>query len=156
MKLFNKLRPRDINIETAIAKQEGDLTFFMFNDPALNTCNEELSKSRNSNIYHIVQKINVKTKTFENVLLHYLPKEQTIDFLSIDVEGLDMEVLESNDWDLFRPKCILVEQSNSDIDKIKKNKVYIFMHDHKYELFAKTFNTLIFKDYSFVVRNVST
>jgi hypothetical protein len=32
-----------------------------------------------------------------------LEQEQAIDFLSIDVEDLDLDVLKSNNWQLFRP-----------------------------------------------------
>jgi hypothetical protein len=33
----------------------------------------------------------------------------SIDFLSVDTEGFDMEVLKSNDWNKFRPKAIVLE-----------------------------------------------
>jgi hypothetical protein len=36
-------------------------------------------------------------------------KDSHCDLLSIDVEGNNFEVLEGNDWDLFRPTCIIIE-----------------------------------------------
>src|SRR5688500_4139273 len=36
MKLFNRLRPRDINLELAISKKSEELTYYLFNTPQLN------------------------------------------------------------------------------------------------------------------------
>jgi hypothetical protein len=38
----------------------------------------------------------------------YVPPGQEIDFLSVDVEGLDYDVLLSNNWQKYRPKVIVV------------------------------------------------
>ena len=69
-----------------------------------------------------------------------------IDFLSIDVEGLDLEVLKSNDWLKFRPSWVLVEQLNlGDIENMDF-EIHHYMKSLDYILFAKTFNTLFYKD----------
>jgi FkbM family methyltransferase len=146
MKLFQKFRPRDINIEAAIAKEQKQITFFMFDDPALNTFDESSIKIINSGTYQIINKIKLTTQKLSNLLSINLPKSQKIDFLSIDVEGLDLEVLESNDWSLFRPKCVLIEQRNLDITNLQDSHVYQFLDRCKYKFIAKTFNTLIFQD----------
>jgi hypothetical protein len=36
-------------------------------------------------------------------------KNKKIDILSIDVEGWDMDVLESNNWNKYKPNYIIVE-----------------------------------------------
>ena len=41
----------------------------------------------------------MRTRTLENILDEYLPEGQLIDFLTIDVEGMDFEVLKSNNWE---------------------------------------------------------
>ena len=66
--------------------------------------------------------------------------------MSIDVEGHEMEVLQSNNWELFRPKYILIELLNSDLDSIKADSTYQFLTKIGYKIFAKTFNTYFFVD----------
>ena len=47
--------------------------------------------------------------TLEDILDNYLPKNQEINFLTIDVEGLDFDVLKSNNFEKYKPKMILIE-----------------------------------------------
>ncbi len=48
MKLFNTKRPRDINIEIPISSKEETLTYYQFNEPALNGFSKEISESRDA------------------------------------------------------------------------------------------------------------
>jgi len=144
MNQFNKIRPHDVNVEAAIAREKKDITFFMFDEPALNSFDEELSQSRNNTVYKIIEKKIISTKTLAEILSEYLPPDQSIDFISIDVEGLDLEVLESNDWERFKPYCVLVECYLDSLDGIEKNNVYKYLQKRNYKLFAKTANTFIF------------
>jgi FkbM family methyltransferase len=148
MQEFKKLRPRDTNIECAIAKEQKELTFFMFNEPALNSFDKELSlhRSETSN-YVIIEEKKIQTKTLEEILMQFLPDGKKIDFLSVDVEGFDLEVLQSNNWNRFKPTYILVEclDQNDGIEGILQNDVYKYLIAQGYVFFAKTFNTVIFK-----------
>lgn len=119
MKLFKRIRPRDYNLEIGISSQEGELTYFVFDEPALNSFNKELSLQRvRDTKYNLTKEITVNTDRLGSILAKYLNNKE-IDFMSIDVEGHEMEVLQSNDWDLYRPKYLLVELLNSDLDSIK-------------------------------------
>ncbi|MCL0077893.1 FkbM family methyltransferase [Peptococcaceae bacterium] len=145
-KLFDKERPRDINIEIGVSLQKGEMTYYMFNEPALNSFNEKLSLERiNTTNYKLLEKKKVKVDTLKAILKNYLPQKTQIDFMSIDVEGLDMEVLKSNDWEIFRPKYLLIESLNSDMSKIAECPIYQFLSSVGYKPFAKTFNTYIYK-----------
>jgi len=64
--------------------------------------------------------------------------------MSIDVEGLDIEVLKSNDWERFRPKVLLVELINSALSKITDNPIYIYMLEQRYYIFGKSVQTVFF------------
>jgi len=145
MDLFNAIRPNDINIEAAIASERREMTYFMFDDPALNSFDEELSRSRDKTAYHIIGRKEILTRTLAEVLEEHLAPNQEIDFLSIDVEGLDLEVLESNDWGKYRPYCILVECAGHSLEGIEKNQAYRYLKEKNYDLFAKTVNTFIFR-----------
>jgi FkbM family methyltransferase len=145
-KLFNKMRPRDINIEKAVSNTFETLTYYIFNEPALNGFSKDLSQIREEETeYRIIKKIQLQTTTLAAILDKHLPKNQPIDFLSIDVEGLDLKTLLSNNWETYRPSVILVEVLNSSIEKIQNNEEYSFLKKHGYFIFAKSVNTFIFK-----------
>lgn len=150
MKRFNQIRPRDINLEVAIANEEKEMTFYMFDDPALNTFSKELAETRIKNtVYQLIEQKYLKTNKLGELLDTYLPEHQNIDFMSIDVEGLDLETLESNHWDKYIPKVILLEQSNFDFESKQDNQVLNYLSKKGYKFIAKTFNTLFFSHFSF-------
>ena len=68
-----------------------------------------------------------------------------IDFLSVDVEGLDLQVLESNDWDKYRPRVVLAEVLGASLNTIKQDPVYKYLTNQGYILFSKLIHTCIFK-----------
>lgn len=76
------------------------------------------------------ESINIKCNILANIL-----KENNlfdVDFMTVDCEGLDMEVLDSNDWNIFRPKLICIEHS---MDKIALSN---FMHSKNYTKIYET------------------
>jgi len=148
MKIFERIRKRDINLEIAISEKKEELTYYIFNEKALNTFSGELAKSRTkANKQYLVESEKViKTKKLADVLDKYLPTETEIDFLTIDAEGLDLEVLKSNNWEKYVPKIILVELLNViNFDELKNNEISNYLHLRGYEFFAKTFNTVFFR-----------
>ena len=137
MKLFNKLRPRDINLEVGIGKKDEIIDFYVFNDPALNTFSKELAEKTNNskNEFFLKKVVKVKVKRLETVLKNYL-SENEIDVLNIDVEGLDLDVLESNDWSKYRPKFVLVEILDYVFDDLAKSPVVKFMREKEYIIYG--------------------
>jgi FkbM family methyltransferase len=105
MKPFQKHRSRDINLEVPINSTSTEIDFYIFNDPALNGFSKELSLKRDSEseIFKIEKTLKLKTYRLDEILNKHLPKNQPIDFMSVDVEGLDLEVLKSNNWEKYRP-----------------------------------------------------
>lgn len=62
--------------------------------------------------------------TLEKICDIYV-KDKQIDILSIDVEGLDMAVLESNNWEKYRPTYIIVETvENSKDGWMKQSEIF--------------------------------
>ncbi|QNM88290.1 FkbM family methyltransferase [Aliarcobacter cryaerophilus] len=145
MKLFNELRESDINLEFAVSDKQETLTYYMFNEPALNSFDKELSLKRNLlEHYSILGTKNINTITLENILDKYLPKNQDIDFLSIDVEGFDFQVLKSNNWEKYKPKVVLIEILAKDIENMLNSEVYIYMKKLNYIYYAKSVHTHFF------------
>tara|TARA_R100001039_G_scaffold39226_2_gene46301 strand:+ start:18175 stop:18882 length:708 start_codon:yes stop_codon:yes gene_type:complete len=144
--LFNSLRRRDINLNIGISCQSKKLDYYMFDEPALNTfdvnvLNDRLSQTR----YKHIKTISVEVEPLSDIFDKYL-NGQRIDFLSIDVEGFDLDVLKSNDWEKYRPSWVLTEQLNlSNIESLDF-EIHEYMKSINYVLFAKTFNTLFYKE----------
>ncbi len=144
MELFNKLRPRDINIEKAVADKKERLTYYMFNVPALNSFSKELSLERNGvGNYRIISEQKIETSTLEEILDTYLPNGQAIDFLAIDVEGLDYKVLRSNNWGKYRPKVIVIEAGQLTCEEALADEISNCLKAKGYYLIAKTLDNLI-------------
>ncbi len=145
MRLFDKIRPRDINIEIPISDKKQKLKYYMFIEPALNSFSKELAEKKEGKGNKIISIKEMETSTLEEILEKHLPYGQEIDFLSIDVEGLDLQVLKSNNWRLFRPKFVLIEILGSSIKDIANSKEYKYLSGFEYDIFAKTVNTVIFR-----------
>ncbi len=82
----------------------------------------------------------------EEILDQYMPKDKKIDFLSIDVEGLDFAVLKSNNWNKYAPELILIEICGSTLDELLNNEVTLCLRQFGYTIYAKCVNTIIFKN----------
>jgi len=146
IQLFNKFRPRDINLELPIGLDGKNLTYHIFKETAYNTFDEELAHSRSTvNKCKIINTISLKTFTLAEILKDHLPAGQNIDFLSIDVEGLDLEALKSNDWELYHPNLILVEILKHHLENIHDSNIHKYLLNKGYKLFAKTINTFFFE-----------
>lgn len=146
IKAFNFFRKSDINLNIGISEEKAKLLFYCFNEPALNGFSREISEERdgNASTYRIIKRIEVETYPLAFVLDNYLPPNQKIDFLSIDVEGLDLIVLKSNNWQKYRPSYILVED-RIDFANLANSEVYSFLKEQGYQLVGKTLRTLFFK-----------
>ena len=146
VKAFNIFRRRDINLNIGISGKRDKLLFYCFNEPALNGFSKELSEERDSTSakYKIIKQIEIETLPLADVLDKYLPEEQKIDFLTIDVEGFDLQVLQSNNWQKYKPMFILVED-RIDFNNLADSEVYKYLEEQGYQLVAKTLRTLFFK-----------
>jgi FkbM family methyltransferase len=147
LRAFRSSRPRDINLQLGVSDGAATLTYYCFDEPALNTFDPVLLKQRlETTPYKLLKTIDVSVQRLDEILKKHLPAGQAVDFLSIDVEGLDLSVLKSNEWQTFRPRCVLVEALKSSLEEAMKGNIFHFMKAQGYDLLGKTFNTLIFVD----------
>lgn len=144
---FNKERPRDINVEKPISDKKEVLCYYIFNEPAYNGFSKEISLQRDGFKNYFIEATKVlETSTLEEILDKHLPYNQTIDFLSIDVEGLDFNVLKSNNFKKYRPKVILIEVLGSKLEDIMANEISQFLKEKGYSIYAKAVNTVFFME----------
>lgn len=145
--LFDRYRPNDTNLEIGVSAAKQQLTYFIFNEPALNTFSPEKVKEYTAGAkYRVVKEQQIETWPLSAILDKYLEEDQPIDFLTIDAEGLDMEVLRSNNWVKYRPTYVLVESQPFELADVNNSALCKFMQQVGYSLFAKTYYTYFFKN----------
>lgn len=104
---FKKHRPEDTNVNVGVAKEESILTFYLFDKfSGLNTFSKEHVKKYPQ--LKVTEMMNIKVVTATTILNEYFPKVAP-DLFSIDVEGLDIEVIATIDFNKHRPKVICSE-----------------------------------------------
>ncbi|MFA6250165.1 MAG: FkbM family methyltransferase [Candidatus Shapirobacteria bacterium] len=100
-------RPNDINLNIGISKLNQTIIFYDCQTvKEWSTFSPKVYRLHRKNGANFV-KTPITVSPLKDVLAKYAVKP--IDFLKIDVEGLETAVLESNDWQKFRPAIVLVE-----------------------------------------------
>jgi len=146
MEAFKRFRPRDINVEAAVSSSRQELTYYIFNEPALNTFSADLAFRHAGGPFSIVSEVRMETMTLLELLDKHVPANTKIDLLTIDVEGLDYDVLKSNDWNRYSPEFILVECLDCrSVNETTSDPVASLLLEHHYSMVAKTMNTVFFR-----------
>ena len=138
--LFNYMRPQDLNYNCAISNKNKIVKIFYQKEfSQLSTIKSIQAKS--------VFEGNIKEKdiqafSLDEILNRDKYKNTKIDFLNIDVEGADLEVLEGLSFDKFKPELICLEIHDKEV---KKSEIYNFLINKNYELICSGIFSHIFK-----------
>lgn len=152
-KLFKKYRPGDTNLRLGIAETACEKTYYNFSYAGANTFDETFGETKASKEWNtLLSKEQLPCEPLKAVLEKYLPLNTDIDLLDVDVEGLDLEVLKSNDWQRFRPKVILVEDK-----EFRKNPgqsdVFLFLVKQGYKFYSYMDITIVMTEENFKRNN---
>jgi FkbM family methyltransferase len=113
-KLLCEDRPRDINLNIGVSNKLEELEFREYPGGGLSTFSEKMKSEYNADK-------SMATISHEDYIVKVLPlkeilaknaKNEHIHFCKIDVEGLEYEVLEGNDWKKFRPELLCIEANH--------------------------------------------
>lgn len=143
IKTFNRKRKKDINLQIGVSDKNTKMNLRIFGNQGLSTFSEEMkknySKQREANSYDFdytkegtsnFKDVEVSVKTLKTIFTEKNVKH--IDFMKIDVEGFEYEVLSGNDWQKFRPKLLCIESDNMITDWrnfLSKNEYKIIFND---------------------------
>ena len=148
IELFNVARPKDINICAAVSNKKGARNLFF--DHHLSSLNT-ISKNHTLFIQKAFGKKDLKKKKIMTSTLNSLLKKNNIrkiDFMNIDIEGHELEVLKTLNFKYFDIKVICIEIVNYDYYskniKINKNKILKILKRNNYLLKFKTYVNYIF------------
>jgi FkbM family methyltransferase len=104
---FLRHRPRDLNLNVGIGPSADTMSFYRMADPSLNTFSpDEAARLSHEQNVAIVEVLPVRVRPIQDILNEnrFIP-----DFMTLDVEGLEMSILRSYDWQHHRPGVICVE-----------------------------------------------
>lgn len=147
--LFDIVRPKDINICACVSSNiaEKDLFFFHEGSP-INTLERKTLLNKDN---FIIKKI--KTNTLNNILSK-LDDLKKIDYMNVDVEGHELNILNSFDLDKYKPLVISVEFidfkmkklefKNNNIESVIESDLYKFLISNKYNFVNWSHADLIF------------
>jgi FkbM family methyltransferase len=141
IQVLNKSRPDDLVIHAGIStsvSSEADFYFFDGHYNAWNTFSKEDAdkKQRESGINY--KQTKVKLDTVENIIK--ANNLGHINFISLDVEGLDLQILKSIDFSTIRPELICVETIEFSMNNTinKNSEIMSFMLTQGYHVYADT------------------
>ena len=127
IELFQKARKFDVNINTAVSNKKGFVTlYFRKKINMLNTLSKKIARIHFRNGF---KEKNIKSNTLNNILDQTRYRNKKIDFFNLDVEGHELDILESLNFKKYQPTLICVEihnheeMYNNNTDYMKRNPV---------------------------------
>lgn len=106
-RLYPKVRPRDIIYEGLVGRQSGTAELFVF--PRLHGLTTTVGANAEGSKVHGDDYRRVAMPMLTLADLCKAHGVDRIDFLKIDVEGAEADVIAGNDWGRFRPKVVVAE-----------------------------------------------
>lgn len=146
--LVHELRPNDILYNCAVDIESGTKEFYMFGDTdSSNTLSPEFAeRKRNSQHTGVSWTAQVPTKTLNEIVsIHLDYFQRTPLFMNIDIEGKDLEVMQTYSHDVRIPFIMLEDDS---MDFFDGSKIRTLMEEKDYRPIASTFLTTLYVDAS--------
>jgi FkbM family methyltransferase len=109
--LFDRYRNRDINIEAGIAAENGALTYYILEEGSTMNSFSRENLERLGVLEQVKKTVEVPVLTLRSLAEKY-PEAARVDYLNIDAEGFEMEILAGLDGKTFRPRVISIEQND--------------------------------------------
>jgi FkbM family methyltransferase len=150
IELFNNYRPKDKNINIGIGDNVEKLAFYVMDESSLSTFSE-IEASKLKKLGHtIIDKIQIQTKTINNIIEEYNNGIYP-DFVTIDVEGFDEQIICSMNLEKSRPKVICLETVEYTIDGTGKKRDALIQNviSKGYTVYADTNINTIFVENNF-------
>lgn len=110
-KSLKEKRPGDIVVQAGVGLSGEPLMFQEYEGAdGLSSFSKDIQKQ---NTKRKKKEYTVDVRTLKDILTDILNKpSQKIDFMKIDVEGYEYEVIKSNDWEKYRPTLLIIEANH--------------------------------------------
>ncbi len=146
---FIKLRPRDRHLNCGVGLVPGFADFFIMSTPTLNTfSSDEASRYVASGNHFISDQKKIEIQSVNQIIESNFVSCPNL--VSLDIEGWDLIVLNSFDFDRYRPEifCIETLSYTEDNSERKLTEIIEFMHQKDYVTYADTYINTIFVERS--------
>ncbi len=146
IQMFNKARGNSINICSAVSNEEKEMTYYCSRDyTPVNTLDQNFAEEMTFKKPRVNYELKKTTsKMLDSIILGTKFRETEIDLLSVDVEGHELPVLESLNFQVYKPKVLVIELHNELIEDIINTKLYKFITAKQYSLYSWVKPSLIF------------
>ena len=135
IELFNFKRPKDINICAALSNKIKKTNLYYHHDlSSQNTLSDNHVSwmKKNFGLNNLKRK-KIKTTRLDKILKKF--KINHIDFLNIDIEGLELEVMSTINLNKLNIKVICIELlAYNQIKKKRKKKILNFLKKNKFKI----------------------
>ena len=132
--LYNFFRKNDKNYNISVGNKEKLVNSFIFYENCtMNTVDENFKKYTTKSVKKDPDIKKIVQKTLNRILLEN--KISKFDYLNIDVEGYEINVLEGFSIKKFKPSLVSIEIHDKDCPPIK-NKIYKYFIENNYNLVA--------------------
>jgi FkbM family methyltransferase len=143
---IRRVRHDDVCLNVGVGNtEESDADFFIMTSKSLNTFSRtEAERYRTYDSEEIESVIRIPLVSINTLAEKYFDPHPN--FISLDIEGLDFEVLKTFDFDRFRPEVFCVETLTYTTDKSERKIVEIMdlMTSKGYFPYADTYINTIF------------
>ncbi|WP_100611961.1 FkbM family methyltransferase [Confluentibacter lentus] len=134
--LYAKYRPSDNFINVGLGNSDSILKYYMFKESSMNTFSREFIDKHKLHL-KIKNIKDIPIYSLKDILDKNLDENDRLDFFDVDVEGFDLEVLKTNDWDKYRPKVVVVE-SDVAIKQDVNSELVKYLESKNYRLIGKS------------------
>jgi FkbM family methyltransferase len=144
IQLFNTFRPEDKNLTALVSDKVETLNFYRFPEGAWNTTHTEGAKmlQERDPVQTPIIAVEPKVTVPVSQILDEYVGTQKFDLLTIDVEGMDLQILYAINFQKYRPKVMALEVT---IREWTSEPLASFIQAKGYEVFAQCVNTLILR-----------
>lgn len=103
-------RPRDVNVGLGISATCGEKIFYhIVENNGLSTFDAKIAQRHKENGFKVLEE-KIKTITLVELVNQYVGN-RIVEFLKIDVEGHEHEVISGGDFTTFRPRVLVIEST---------------------------------------------
>ena len=151
VQLFDLFRKKDLNINLAVSSKKTELEYINFHEKSpINM----IKTNQNRNLHSLEKTKKIKSDTLDSIIEKSQFKDKKIDFVSIDVEGHELEVIKGFNLKKYKPSIIVIEFldknlkkieiKNFNLDNIVNSEIYKLMIKNDYHMVNWLHSDLIF------------
>jgi FkbM family methyltransferase len=125
------LRPRDVALNIGVSDFPGSLRFYQMVPAVLSTFDRERFGRLIDEGWQLRSETPIEVTTLGDLCRMHLDGA-SVDLLSIDVEGWDLNVLKGNDWSAIEPRlviCEVADDTRAEVDDFLAGKGYSPLKD---------------------------